>query len=131
MPWVEITLNLSRLNNGYSLGKSFPPELLISPNTHLQYASNLSIRVTVLKLFITIYVIISKDTGKEMIEIQVTGNLEKAMRALKRKLIREGMFRELKARRFYEKPSEKAKRKSKEAQKKRRKETERMRRFSY
>ena len=69
--------------------------------------------------------------GKEMIEIQVNGNIEKAMRVLKRKLIREGMFRELKARRFYEKPSEKRKRKSKEAHKKRRKDADRSRRFGY
>lgn len=64
-----------------------------------------------------------------MIEIIVSQNLEKAMRVLKRKLIREGVFKELKSRRFYEKPSEKRKRKEKEAQKKRRKETERMKRF--
>ena len=62
-----------------------------------------------------------------MIEILVNQNLEKAMRVLKRKLIREGVFKELKSRRFYEKPSEKKKRKGKEAQKKRRKETDRMR----
>lgn len=66
-----------------------------------------------------------------MIEIQVNGNIEKAMRVLKRKLIREGMFRELKARRFFEKPSEKRKRKSKEAHKKRRKDADRSRRFGY
>lgn len=66
-----------------------------------------------------------------MMEILVNGNLEKAMRVLKRKLIREGMFRELKSRRFYEKPCEKRKRKSKEAQKKRRKEADRMRRYSF
>jgi small subunit ribosomal protein S21 len=64
-----------------------------------------------------------------MIEIYVEKNLEKAMRILKRKLIREGVFKELKTRRFYEKPSEKKKRKSKEAQKKRRKEVERLKRF--
>lgn len=67
-----------------------------------------------------------------MIEIIVgQNNLEKAMRVLKRKLIREGVFKELKSRRFYEKPSEKNKRKRKEALKKRRKEQDRMRRFSY
>lgn len=65
-----------------------------------------------------------------MTEIIVSHNLEKAMRVLKRKLIREGVFKELKARRFYEKPSEKKKRKGKEAQKKRRKDVERTRRFS-
>lgn len=66
-----------------------------------------------------------------MIEITVgQNNLEKAMRVLKRKLIREGVFKELKSRRFYEKPSEKRKRKEKEAHKKRRKEQDRQRRFS-
>ncbi len=66
-----------------------------------------------------------------MIEIIVgQNNLEKAMRVLKRKLIREGVFKELKSRRFYEKPSEKRKRKTKEAQKKRRKDNDRSRRFT-
>lgn len=64
-----------------------------------------------------------------MIEIIVGHNLEKAMRVLKRKLIREGVFKELKSRRFYEKPSERRKRKEKEAQKKRRKDQERSKRF--
>ena len=66
-----------------------------------------------------------------MIEILVNNNLEKAMRVLKRKLIREGVFKELKSRRFYEKPSEKRKRKNKESVKKRRKESERARRFQF
>ena len=64
-----------------------------------------------------------------MIEIIVDQNLEKAMRVLKRKLIREGLFKELKSRRFYEKPSERKKRKTKESQKKRRKEVDRMKRY--
>ena len=65
-----------------------------------------------------------------MIEIIVNQNLEKAMRVLKRKLIREGVFKELKSRRFYEKPSEKRKRKEKEAKKKRRKDLDRQKRFA-
>lgn len=65
-----------------------------------------------------------------MIEIIVSQNLEKAMRVLKRKLIREGVFKEVKARKYYEKPSEKKKRKQKEAQKKRRKEIDRLKRFA-
>ena len=64
-----------------------------------------------------------------MIEINVDNNLEKAMRVLKRKLIREGLFKELKTRRFYEKPSEKKKRQNKESQKKRRKEADRQKRY--
>jgi small subunit ribosomal protein S21 len=34
-------------------------------------------------------------------------NVEQALRALKKKLQREGVYREMKMRRFYEKPSEK------------------------
>ncbi len=44
-------------------------------------------------------------------------NLEKALRLLKRKMQTDGLFRELKNRRFYEKPSLKKKRKRREAQK--------------
>lgn len=57
-----------------------------------------------------------------MVEISVNQNLEKAMRVLKRKLIREGIFKELKARRFYEKPCEKRIRKEKESFKKKKRE---------
>jgi small subunit ribosomal protein S21 len=35
-------------------------------------------------------------------------NIDQALRALKRKMQREGVFREMKRRRFYEKPSDKA-----------------------
>ena len=53
-------------------------------------------------------------------EIRVRGNnIEKALRDLKIKLQKEGVFRELKKRRFYEKPSVKEKRKRIEARKKR------------
>lgn len=55
-------------------------------------------------------------------EVIVEHNIEKAMKILKRKLIKEGLFKELKSRRFYEKPSERKKRKSKESVKKVRKE---------
>lgn len=37
-------------------------------------------------------------------------NVDRAMQVLKRKLIDEGVFRELQQRRFYEKPSDKKKR---------------------
>lgn len=42
-------------------------------------------------------------------------NVEQALRALKKKLQREGVFREMKARRSYEKPSEKRTREKAEA----------------
>ena len=63
-------------------------------------------------------------------EVTVDHNIERAMKVLKRKLIREGLFKELKARRYYEKPSERKKRKHKEALKKARKEEARQRRSS-
>jgi small subunit ribosomal protein S21 len=52
------------------------------------------------------------------LEIRVDDrNIEKALRVLKRKIQTDGLFRELKNRRFYEKPSLKKKRKRREAQK--------------
>lgn len=42
-------------------------------------------------------------------------NVEQALRALKKKLQREGLFREMKARKAFEKPSEKRKREKQEA----------------
>jgi len=52
-------------------------------------------------------------------EIKVHGNnVEKALRDFKRKLQKDGFIREMRNRRFYEKPSEKRNRKQKEAKKK-------------
>jgi small subunit ribosomal protein S21 len=57
---------------------------------------------------------------KSVLEIRVEGNdIEKALKALKRQIQKEGLLRELKKRTFYEKPSEKEKRKQREAMKKR------------
>jgi len=42
-------------------------------------------------------------------------NVDQALRALKKKMQREGVFREMKRRRFYEKPSEKAAREKSDA----------------
>jgi len=42
-------------------------------------------------------------------------NVDQALRVLKKKMQREGLFRELKRRRFYEKPSEKTTREKAEA----------------
>ena len=66
----------------------------------------------------------------EPLAVTVETNLDKAMKILKRKLIKEGLFKELKARRYYEKPSEKKKRKMKETIKKLRKEEARARKNS-
>ena len=49
------------------------------------------------------------------IKIEVrNGNLEKAMRVLKKKILKEGLLKEIKQRQYYEKPSEKRVRKAKE-----------------
>jgi small subunit ribosomal protein S21 len=54
------------------------------------------------------------------LEIRVDDkNIEKAIRLLKRKMQTDGLFRELKNRRHYEKPSIKKKRKRIEAKKRR------------
>ena len=42
-------------------------------------------------------------------------NIDQALRVLKKKMQREGVFREMKRRRFYEKPSEQAAREKSEA----------------
>nr|WP_272908933.1 30S ribosomal protein S21 [Nitrospina gracilis] len=46
--------------------------------------------------------------------------VDRALKVLKRQISKEGLFKELKRRRYYEKPSVKKKRKMKEAQKKKR-----------
>nr|WP_305042203.1 30S ribosomal protein S21 [Geoalkalibacter sp.] len=51
----------------------------------------------------------------------IDNNVDKAIKVLKRKLQQEGLFREMKQRKFYEKPSVKRKRKEKEAQRRLRK----------
>lgn len=64
-------------------------------------------------------------------EIRVQSrDIEKALRSLKKKLELDGIFAELKKRRFYEKPSVKKKRKQLEAQKRSRKLLKRSRSFN-
>lgn len=48
-------------------------------------------------------------------------NVDQALRVLKKKMQREGVFREMKRRRFYEKPSDKATREKADAIRRRRK----------
>ena len=87
----------------------------------------------------TTYKVRSRDS-KELVtegprgsalEVTVDQNIEKAMKILKRKLIKEGLFKELKLRRYYEKPSERKKRKTKESLKKLRKEEARQKKNPY
>ena len=57
-----------------------------------------------------------------MVEISVRdNNVEQAIRVLKKKLQREGLFRELKIRRYFEKPCEKRVREAQEAKRRARK----------
>lgn len=69
------------------------------------------------------------ERQRPLVEVMVDQNIEKAMRVLKRKLIREGLFKELKTRRYFEKPCEKRKRKEKESVKRVRKEESRLKKF--
>jgi small subunit ribosomal protein S21 len=60
--------------------------------------------------------------GKEKITLEIRvhdDNIEKAIKDLKRQLQKEGLFKEIKKRSFYEKPSVKDRRKRREAQKRR------------
>ena len=68
--------------------------------------------------------VVSVPDGREIttLTIIVHGNdIEKALRDLKRTVQRDGIFKEIKKRRFYEKPSVKKKRKQMEAERRRRK----------
>lgn len=58
------------------------------------------------------------DFYGELTIIQITvrdNNVEQALRALKKKMQREGLFREMKSRTYFEKPSEKKARQKAEA----------------
>jgi small subunit ribosomal protein S21 len=56
------------------------------------------------------------------LEVKVDGeNINRAINQLKRKMANEGIYKELKKRRFYEKPSERKKRKAREAERRLRK----------
>lgn len=62
------------------------------------------------------------DGGSRPLEVKVEGeNLNRAINQLKRKMATEGVYKELKKRRFYEKPSEARKRKHREAERRLRK----------
>jgi small subunit ribosomal protein S21 len=60
--------------------------------------------------------------GSEHLQVFVRdNNIDQALRALKRKMQREGVFREMKLRRFYEKPSDRSTRERAESERRRRK----------
>jgi small subunit ribosomal protein S21 len=51
----------------------------------------------------------------QALEVEVRDSVETALKKLKKKMAFEGVFREIKKRRYYEKPSEKRKRKREDA----------------
>jgi small subunit ribosomal protein S21 len=62
------------------------------------------------------------DSDLRPLEVRVEGdNINRAINQLKRKMANEGIYKELKKRRFYEKPSERRKRKMREAERRLRK----------
>jgi len=64
---------------------------------------------------------VRKEEGPPL-RIEVFDNqIEPALKSLKREMLKDGRFKEMKLRAFYEKPSVKRKRKQAEARKKRRK----------
>lgn len=63
-----------------------------------------------------------KSGDSRPMEVRVEGdNINRAINQLKRKMANEGIYKELKKRRFYEKPSERKKRKQREAERRVRK----------
>ncbi|MDY6850370.1 MAG: 30S ribosomal protein S21, partial [Thermodesulfobacteriota bacterium] len=73
----------------------------------------------------------SFDERSVVMEIKVyDDNLNKAMKVMKRKLQQDGFFRDMKRRRFYEKPSVRRKRKEAEAARRLRKKARKMARFN-
>lgn len=70
--------------------------------------------------------------GAVGVKIEVFDNqIEGALKALKKQMLKEGLFQEMKRRAHYEKPSVKRKRKSAQARKKRRKALKRMQQNEY
>ena len=79
---------------------------------------------------VALAVAVVSDGEAGNLTITVHGNdIEKALRELKRNLQRDGLFKELKRRRFYEKPSVKRKRKQLDAERRRRKALNRFKRY--
>jgi small subunit ribosomal protein S21 len=63
-----------------------------------------------------------RNSDLRPMEVRVDGdNINRAINQLKRKMANEGIYKELKKRRFYEKPSEQRKRKEREAERRLRK----------
>ena len=67
-------------------------------------------------LWFVISTVTTTDRGRHRLLVQVRdNNVDQALKALKKKMQREGIFREMKLRNYYEKPSEKRVREQAEA----------------
>jgi small subunit ribosomal protein S21 len=65
---------------------------------------------------------VAEEDGDNLLEVKVyEKDIERALKTLKNRLQKEGLFREIKKRSFYEKPSVKKRRKQAEARKRKRK----------
>jgi small subunit ribosomal protein S21 len=67
----------------------------------------------------------SREKELGPLEVPVEGSLERAMSRLKRLMASEGVLKDLKKRRYYEKPSVRRKRKARDAERRRRRQLRR------
>ena len=63
----------------------------------------------------------NRDGTLAPLEVTVNGDLAKALRVLKRKMANEGVFKEMKKRRYFDKPSVRLRKKRADALRRRRK----------
>jgi small subunit ribosomal protein S21 len=71
--------------------------------------------------------------GTNVVEVQLaeTDRLDWALKQFRRRMLRSGMFRDMRRKRFYEKPSEARKAKAKAAERRRHKDRKRARRGEF
>ena len=80
---------------------------------------NFAVGVFTAGFYVLVFLRLMLEGGYFLEVIVYQNQVERALKVLKRQLTKDGMLKELKRRRFYEKPSVKKKRKQKEAKKKR------------
>lgn len=67
----------------------------------------------------------SREKDLRPLEVNVDGNLERSISRLKRMMASEGVLKEIKKRRYFEKPSIRKKRKARDAERRRRRQLRR------
>ena len=85
-----------------------PPSRRLDTTCDRRYFSLSGVRPAALRI---------RQTGSTMIEIQIGegDRIEWALKQFRRKMLRSGLFKDMKKKRFYEKPSEAKKRKAADA----------------